>query len=441
MGSIAERWTCSFCALRCDDLQVAWDGEQLRIAPPCKTASQHLAALTEGGSVGAQHRGQATAWDQAMAIATDHLRGANAIRVEGPLGDIALARATIELAESWQATLRLDATPGQHALAAAIAREGVTSATFGDLRLHADRVVFVGDVGGALPRFGERFAADKRCLRLESSIDQSALSATSEDDGELVEVGDWTDWLREVLLTLREEDTAPCGAAPPHAASPAVARLLQFLRDARYVAFVVSPTAFSAPRDHLAAEWLLRLVERLGRSARCVLLTPDASAAGRNTLLWRTGFAGAVQFSVSETAANTNAEPNAEPGAESGADGDSGTAVAATPDGFCFATPPESGVTVRIAPTSARRRPPAASGSGEDSISILIGDAATTAAEVAAADLFLPAAWPGIDFSGTTVRGDGSVTLPLRPLPHHRLPAASARSVLELLAALRRTAI
>ncbi len=411
---MALPWTCSICALRCDDLRLERDPQRIVVKPACALAAQRLNRWSTLAPRQAAVHGQAVDWEQALSAAAGIVQNANRLSIVGSPPDFQTARAAIDLAAASGAVLEFASTPTLQALAAAVARDGLTTATLGDVRQHADRIVWVGRPDHRLPRLRERFTSPDLptlCVLPQGYQDR----ADGADETTLrLETG-CVDWLRSVLLELQRrpsqdilpgEDTSGGDTTGEDTTGEdttgAVGRLLSFLGESRYVAFVLADDALSTDDERPAASWWLRLVEQLGQTRRCVLLMPDDGAAARQTLLWRTGFSGAVHF------------------------------VDRTPS--LSVAPQRCDATIRLRPSLAHADDERPATSGDESPTVLLGDQGTPDAWVAAAHVFLPVGWAGSDHAGTTVRGDGTVTLALQPLPDAVLPDRNPHRAADVLA-------
>ncbi|QEG40544.1 molybdopterin-binding domain-containing protein [Roseimaritima ulvae] len=407
-------WTCSICALRCDDVLLERAPQGIAVRPDCGLASEWIERLASGPRRKPAVRGREVTWEAALAAARSIVQDANRLAIRGSTPDVQTARAACELAAAAGAVLDFVSPPAAHTLAAAVSRDGLTTATLGDVRQHADRIVRIGRPNRRWPRLDERFTAGKPTLAVLPAIANHTAEAsaaerqtqenlaqedqTTADANTLCLQTGWLDWLRSVLLQLQ---TSP---AQHTDVSPAAERLISFLRGGRYIALIIADDAWSGGEDAESGSWWLRLVERLGRDARCVLLLPDTNAAVRQTLLWRTGFSGPVTFSQHT--------PSLSP-------------VAARCD-----------AAVQLCPSFAATP---ASGAEPDSVdaglpTVLLGDHATPDASIESAAVFLPVGWAGIDHAGTTVRGDGTVTLGLQPLPDTVLPHPNPHRAADVLA-------
>lgn len=417
---MAFPWTCSICALRCDDVLLQREAQGVAVRPDCALAARRVGRLSSQTQRSATVQGQPVSWAEALDAAIAVVRTANRLSIVGTPPDFQTARAAIDLAVASDAVLDFPSTPTLQALGAAVARDGLTTATLGDVRQHADRVVWIGRPDARLPRLRERFTADLPTLTVlpqgygggqgePQAADQSTEVSTEVSTETLrLETG-LVDWLRDVLLQLQDSPAASTSAAT---SGTAAERLLSFVGEARYLVIMVADDAFPTDDDLQAGSWLLRLVERFGQTGRCVLLMPDASAAARQTLLWRTGFAGPVQFA--------NRIP--------------GLSVA----------PPRCDAALRLQPSlsadPAAGQLVAAADACGDVPTVLLGDHSTPDAWVESAEVFLPVGWAGVDHAGTTVRGDGTVTLALQGLPdnvlEHRNPHRAADVLANLLNAI-----
>ncbi|WP_153555178.1 molybdopterin-binding domain-containing protein [Roseimaritima sediminicola] len=466
-------WTCPFCPLRCDDLvrdapvrdDVVRDAlvrddlvrddlvrDDVVRGAECPKRDRHLGDLAGGTLLGPLVAGRPASWAEALQAAARRLGDSAEVQVDGFAGDLQTARAAVATAAALAATLRLDSTATLSAVAAATARDGVTAATLADVRMHADRVLILGDPHAQAPRLAERFLTGipQQILHFRPAVQgpappdaaapapgSSAAHAASDGAPLDVDIAPLP-WLRSLLWRLSQQPET--GAAEDKRGSPAaetwngadhtatVEAIAGFLESGRMRAVIVMPGAFDAWAGAGAGQselgevgmgevgtWLLRVIERLNDRGRGVLVSLDPAAAARQSQLWLTGFSGPLSFAARPV------EPLLVGRGEPGADEADRSPEAARP------------VRVRLQPSWAASSASSASGpdgrpiglesaertnptpAAPDSL-VLLGDAATPPAVAHRAAVFLPVRWPGVDASGTTVRGDSTVTLPLGPL-------------------------
>ncbi len=396
----------------------------------CALANQRLTAWREGRLTSAMVNGAPVPFAAALTVAAQQVAKSKTFSVTGPGLDLQLATSMIKLAGRPGGQFLLQRTMTSEAIATAMGRDGATLATLGDVAQHADRAILIGRPAATLPRLRERFLQD--CSVLEVDLPQTA----------------WLPWVRACLLRLLRQQSpgTPLGAAvvddqlagdenTPSMTDrldwPSPQRLLQFLDDGRYLAWIVDPVAWQGSDSDLIAEWLIRLIEAFGVGRRSVLVAPDMTQTLRQALVWQTGFAGSVGFFSADSAPL--------PSFAGGEQADQqGWLNPAEPQPQPLVFPGATESVIRICPSvvgPANDKDAAFPANAEhrSEIEILIGDPGSQPQQAVAAAVFLPVAWPGLTLPGNLVRGDGAVTLPLYPLPAERACRVELPNVLDVL--------
>ena len=409
-----DRWICPFCPLHCEDATIEpRSGGLPRLEPACPRGQAFVERLDwdRQAPLPAELAGQPVAYEKAMAAAAERLRRAPQIAIRGSFGGFSLGRSIVDFGESLGACLEPTTSVGQQALRRAISRDGLISATLGDVRRYADLVLLIGQPELAYPRLLERFASDglvagrtrqRVSIELRDAADRGAAPfALAEQPTARLAVSP----AELAVLIAQWQRTDEPSAAPPALAPELTARLHR----AEYIAVILGPDAF-APwgllGGELEAAGLLAAVARWNRHRRAVLVASDASASFRQVAVWRSGFAGPVGWNQNRPfplerggfarlwdAPETVRLEIAVPAApywpnERTADADAADAGAAGGDSADEAAPAD----------------------------ILLASEGVAGASGRTASIVLPIAAPGVDTADTVVRGKGSVTLPLRHL-------------------------
>ncbi|QDS92070.1 hypothetical protein FF011L_08060 [Roseimaritima multifibrata] len=366
-------WTCSACSLACEDLQMGLTENQLTLQPACGLAERQLQQRISSSGAVAYLNGQPVDPVQAIDALATIWDSARDPVLRGRFCDLQTARSAVAFAAASNAVIDLPSSATLRSLFAAVCRDGATMATLGDVRQHADRVVLIGDCLTEMPRLAERFFPGVPPLLLLERDADFSVSADSMSPGAVVQRLDssWSSWLRAQQSDPSGMDHAVAG----------------YLQDGKYTALILAANALD--QDELAATWLLKWIEQLSESMRAVLVAPDQSTAAKQVLLWRAGFSGPVRFR------DQIPEP-----------------LEKVPCGDVQLILQPS--LPLVAPKQLEQQIRTRRQAGQQTI--LLGDQATPVYLSAAADLFLALDWPGQECGGTTVRGDGSVTLPLPPL-------------------------
>jgi len=294
--------TCLGCGCACDDITVVV--KQDRIAD-ARNACALGAAWFGDGTAPAETRvsGRAASLEQALTEAARLLTTA-----KRPLvylaGDVSCEtqREGVAIADRLHAAIdSLAATAAMAVLAAQ--RRGRAGATLGEIRQHADLVVFWGvDPSARYPRYGSRYALEPSGVATPEGRKSRTVLAV--DVGEDRGPGDADE--RVAITPADEVDglgimrAAVQGRATGDDARfrPAV-ELARRMTEARYVAIVADGEPGPAPADPARAEALVTLAQALNGPTRCALSTlrGGGNRSGADAVLtWQTGFPFAVDF-------------------------------------------------------------------------------------------------------------------------------------------------
>lgn len=344
---------CPFCPLHCDDLTVGGSGES--VEPECTYAAEQFSAVLRPTDLRIGR-------DVHRSFDADTFRAALSLS-KTPLVEI--HGATIEESkamESWVAgglvRVRSGGSAGVAAMDQAIARDGMMAATLADVCRHSDFIWIIGDVDAETPRLRDRLERTGAELHHTPTLSLQRLSELQQRVG-------------------RIDASAGRSEKPGDAdeASVEAERVFRRIRRSRYVTIVLGDEAFESGHEVAGCEGLNRFIARWNESAvpigdagmedearcssRIVLLrfTPDPNLRG--VLWWR------------------NNEIRS---------------------GWSNVTGP---VEVRLGARPQGHPAP---------VQLQIGGRDPG---VELAHAFIPAGTPGVGAPGMTIRGDGSVTLPL----------------------------
>jgi formylmethanofuran dehydrogenase subunit B len=294
--------TCLGCGCACDDITVVV--KQDRIAD-----ARNACALGAGwfgdGTVPAETRvsGRAASLEQALTEAARLLTTA-----KRPLvylaGDVSCEtqREGVAIADRLHAAIdSLAATAAMGVLAAQ--RRGRAGATLGEIRQHADLVVFWGvDPSARYPRYGSRYALEPRGVatplgrksRTVLAVDVGEDRGPGDADGRVaITPADEVDGLGIMRAAVQGRDMGDDARFRP------AAELARRMTEARYVAIVADGEPGPAPADPARAEALVTLAQALNARTRCALSTlrGGGNRSGADAVLtWQTGFPFAVDF-------------------------------------------------------------------------------------------------------------------------------------------------
>jgi formylmethanofuran dehydrogenase subunit B len=271
--ALAERWTCPFCPLLCDDLQArppvsgapktGADQPQrwLLSGGRCARADaalQHFPAVS--AAAGPTVDGAPVALDTALDAAAAVLAASHAPLFGGLGTDVAGGRALYRLACATGAVCDAAAGPAMMAALRALQDRGGFTATLAELRSRADLVLCIGgDPSANAPRLFERPDGQPPHLRVQLGGAAPADAAVQHVPGR----GDLFDTLAELAALL-------AGRAVPQP-DPALQALVARLQAAAYTVVVVEPALWGVDAG-LVVEATNRLVSLLNQRQRAAAL-------------------------------------------------------------------------------------------------------------------------------------------------------------------------
>jgi formylmethanofuran dehydrogenase subunit B len=293
---MTEHVTCLGCGCACDDIAVVVKRGRIAEASNACTLG---AAWFGDGVVPAEIRvdGRAATLERAIGKAAELLTGA-ARPLVYIAGDVSceVQREAVAIGDHLHAAVdSLAATAAGAVLAGQ--RRGRATATLGEIREHADLVVFWGvDPGERYPRFVARYATASRALgktRTVVAVDVGA-SRGPKDAGLRVAIApsDEVDAIGVMRATVAGRDASA-------ARFTSAVDLARQMMQARYTAIVADGEPGPEAIDPDRAEALVALGQALNGPARCTLCTLRAGGnrSGADAVLtWQTGFPFAVDF-------------------------------------------------------------------------------------------------------------------------------------------------
>lgn len=410
---MSAAWTCPFCPLACDHLDVRAEGAALALAGgECVRAARSLGRFApKAAAVPPLLDGQPCALDRAVAAAARLLAASRQPLFAGLGCDVAGARALYALA---CATGAVCDAAGSEALMQglrALQDRGQFSTTLAEVRQRADLIVFVGGVPVDIapligPRCGIGEAAGPRrhvVVLGAGPGDAALLAGWAALPATTVESVPLMQGLFETLALL---NAGLAGRRPV----PALQPLLQRLQGARYAVLVGAPARWPAPAS-LLVEALQRLVMELNRRSRAAALWiggGDGAATANQTFAWLSG----LPLRSRAGPRGLEHDPVRFDAARLLAAG----AVDALLWVSCF---------------DAEAAPPPA---GNAPLIVLAPPGSAAAARAA---VFMPVATPGIGCDGHVFRTDGTVLMPLRAVRPDGLPTVAqvATQILRVLQA------
>jgi formylmethanofuran dehydrogenase subunit B len=293
---MTEHVTCLGCGCACDDIAVVVKRGRIAEASNACTLG---AAWFGDGVVPAEIRvdGRAATLERAIGKAAELLTGA-ARPLVYIAGDVSceVQREAVAIGDHLHAAVdSLAATAAGAVLASQ--RRGRATATLGEIREHADLVVFWGvDPGERYPRFVARYAPAPRDLgktRTVVAVDVGASRGPKDADVRVaIAPSDEVDAVGAMRATVAGRDAS----AARFASGVDLARRMM---QARYTAIVADGEPGARAIDPDRAEALIALGQALNGPARCSLCTLRAGGnrSGADAVLtWQTGFPFAVDF-------------------------------------------------------------------------------------------------------------------------------------------------
>lgn len=401
--AIEREIVCPFCALLCDDLEVA--GEEGRLAVTSRGCPRAVEAFARPLPEDRRARvaGEPVPLEAALERAAELLATARLPLLAGLEADLAGLRAAVALAERIGAVVDPLAGEGPSAQLAVVQRTGWVVGTLAEARNRPDLVLLVGEGWRTLaPRLAERVLfPPERLDERPRRIVQLGGAPPSEPQIEHLP-GEGPALLDRVARLRALLQDRPVPAEEP------LRRLAEAVRAASYRLLVWSASSLPEPEPllhHLAA--LTRELNARGRAIGLPLAASPGPATAQQVLLWQAGVPAPVSFA--------DGAPNHDPARWAG-----GRLLACGAvdlllwiDAFGLRPPPTSS-----APVIRLVRP---------------GPAPVAADAGPVPAVSIPVATPGLDHAGDLFRTDSVVALRARGLRRSDLP--SVASVLEALAA------
>lgn len=397
---------CPYCALLCDDLELAAKGDKsFTIARNgCRRAAADFgrAPLANAPRIA----GRETSLELAVRAAAKLLKRARQPLFGGLATDVDGMRAAINLAERCGATLDHAHGNALAAMARLLQSRGWYATTLSELRNRADLVLLVGlDLGDRYENLA------RRCLRPAQALDDETLAARrvvylgATPPGarvtgcEALKCGneDIVDVLRAVLATLKQQSltASRCGGV----SAARIRALADSLRAARYSTLVFAPGRLPVPPDPALA-LLCEIVDELNRAGRAALLPLGGDDGGQtavSTCAWLTGYPLRVRL---------------------------GTHIDYQPGSNSTAQLLDGGGADALLWIDAYGRLGELPAHADIEHSVVLGASDNPRSRQAA--VFIPVGTPGIDHGARLVRTDAVVTLPLVAQRDTGLPAVAA---------------
>jgi formylmethanofuran dehydrogenase subunit B len=391
---------CPFCGLVCDDLVLDAGAIDARGCAKASIGFGRRATLLEP-----RIAGRAASLEAAVDAAAALLAAARRPLFTGLSVDLAGARALLALADRTGAVVDRWRSAAQHGNLAVMERAGAFTATFGEIANRADVVLLLGqDPTQDYPRLFERLLHNPAPLYRPALPWVAYLGPESVGpvDGLIAErIDSEPSALLDALSTLAALIGGRRTESPPMAS---LTMLAERLKEARYGAILWDTAAFPSGEGELAAALLLRMLRELNRTTRCVGLPlggNDNAQGIAQAMLWQAGWPTRLSFA--------GGEPVHDPWAcDAERLVDDGEIDALLWVAAISPTPPPSTSVPVVALLAGDIVPPMA-----PAVEIRIGI-------------------PGIDHTGTIVRADTVIAMPLAAARPSTLPSVETVALLIL---------
>ncbi|MBL8351738.1 MAG: formylmethanofuran dehydrogenase [Burkholderiaceae bacterium] len=411
----AGRWICPFCPLLCEQLAVAADPVRLA-GGDCPRAAARLARQFDGVA-GPMVDGRPASPAEAVTAAAAILRRSRQPLFGGLGTDVSGARALFRLASATGAIADSAQGPALIEGLRALQDRGGFTTTLAELRTRADLVLCLGGVfADAAPLFLDRCLLPPRSAGLAgdppprqvvvlgaSPADAAALARLASAPGIALQQVSLQGDLHDTVALLA---ALVAGRAVP-AAPPALRALAQALRAARYGVIVGAPGGLPA-QGALLIEAVHRLVDTINDDTRAAALWlggGEGAATTNQVFTWLSG----LPLRSRNGPAGLEHQPVAFDARRMLDDGAVDSLLWVSSFDASLLPPATALPCVVLGPPALGAAWPAASAGGPT--------------------VFIPVATPGIDIAGDLFRTDGTVLLPLLPLPPgtaRGLPALAA---------------
>ena len=405
---------CPFCGIVCDDLEIGPSGDGLKVLKNgcVKSVAGFERPLAEPKP---QVDGKDVSLDEAIAAAARLIKESRLPAFGGLGTDVDGVRATIALAEKGGGVVDHALSDAQYRNFRVLQSSGWVLTTLTEARNRADLFIIAGsDVHKLHPRFFERIVCNEASMFsdnppkrtvvfLGEGLDQSAVKG-KERIGEIITLPVKSERIAEVLDAMRALNkgaTIPgndIGGLPRAAVDDLLARC----KAASYGVVVWAPPSLGFPSAELTVQAISEFVKDINLTSRFAGLAlggNEGAVSAGAVCGWQSGFPLRVSF------ASGKPDYDAERYAISR---------------LLFAK--ETDLLLWIASFSPDLTPP-----DTDVPTILLATPSVKPARTP--KVYIPVGTPGIDHTGTMVRVDNVVSLPLRKLRQSNLP--SAASVLE----------
>lgn len=276
---------CPFCALLCDDLEVAVEGDRLEVVGKGCGRAVEAFARPLPGDCRPRVRGEPSDEETALTRAAELLTGARLPLFAGLETDLAGLRAAVALAERVGGVVDPVAGEGTRAQLLVVERSGWVTGTLAEARNRPDLVLLLGDGWrSAAPRFVERVLLP--AVRLDDRPRRIVqLGGARPEEGAIEHVPCTDEVLADQVALLRS-----ILRERPVSAPESLRALAGAIRAASYRLLVWAAGSLPKPATmlhHLAA--LTRELNAEGRAIGLPLGPSPGPFTARQLLLWQAG--------------------------------------------------------------------------------------------------------------------------------------------------------
>lgn len=395
--------TCPFCALACDDLRIASNGNRLTLSDdlPMFCRSSYEKAFRVSTAI-PRYKGKEITLADAINKASEMLKQAKHPLFGGLITDIQGMRALLPLARRCNAVLDHADSDKTLRNLTVLQSHGIVGTTLSEIRRRADLLVFIGEgMFNDYPRLLQRICQTK--LKNPKPEAKSILVGhwRSKDIPDIlkkhcdiiaVPSNEFPTFIQKLgMLIHKRPNNQNMQAADTDTAYKV---LVDDLERAEYPVFIWSSKDMNYPHADIGISLLSRLIKKINLKKRCVgLMLSGNRGAGnmQSVCLWQSGYPGYLSFNSEQTYYNPLHNRTAELLNRRRTD------LLVWISAIHPEPPPQSDV-----PTIAFVHP-------------------MIAAEINS-DLVVPVGVPGVDHAGYTYRTDGVVILPLPKLRNSTFP-------------------
>jgi formylmethanofuran dehydrogenase subunit B len=404
-----ENVACPFCGILCDDLEIGPSNDGLKVLKNgcVKSVAGFERPLSEPKP---QIDGKDVSLDEAIAAAARLIKNSR-LPIFGGLGtDVDGIRAAIALAEKGGGILDHALSEGQYRNFKVLQSSGWVLTTLTEARNRADLFIIAGsDLHKLHPRFFERVVCNEASMFsdnppkrtvvfLGEALDQSALKGNR--IGEVVTIPVKGDRIAEILDAMRAMNKGATVSGDTIAGLPRadIEDLLARCKAASYGVILWAPPSLTFPNADLTVQAISEFVKEINLTSRFAGLSlggNDGATSAGAVCSWQSGFPLRVSFATGE------------------ADYDP---VRYSADRLLAAK--EADMLLWLSSFSPDLKEPET-----DVPTIFL--AAPGIKPSRQPKVYIPVGTPGLDHSGTMVRVDNVVSLPLKKLRQSTLPRAA----------------